>query len=218
MEVNYEVHDMPKIYSPFEREERNGGYYCTDTLNPGYGWVLNDDRVKAVEKLHGTNVSVLIDKGNILGVWNRENRVKPFSTDKRDHWIIQGIYESMRRGYIDQLPDGQWFGELIGPKIQGNPYDLDTWVWIPFETYSRRKLVYKSWGEYPKTYDSIVKWLQDGLLPLFYSKIHGCSFDRAEEEGAFTEGIVFTHTEPEEIDTDPYAKIRYDMFEEVDDD
>lgn len=201
------VNDMPKLDSPFVREERNSGYYVKDEINEGYEWVFESDSVIAVEKLDGTNVSVVIENGNITAVFNRKNRVAPFNKNKQ--FITKGLLNSLNRGYLN-LKDGQWYGELVGPKVQGNPYKLDEHLWIPFQSYSWRKLKYNSWGDYPKTFDAIKSWFDYGLIPLFYSKIHGVSFDEAMKE-CKPEGIVFTDTKTKKM-----AKLRYDMFEDID--
>lgn len=200
-----EVKDYPKLESPFVRKEVDGDYVVIDEVNQGYEWVFEDDDVLAVEKLHGTNVSVIIQDGHITGAWNRKNRVPFFSSDRGDQYIIQGIHEALNRGYIDRLTDGQHFGELIGEKFHGNPYDINGHLWVPFERL-KRTCSYRSWGEHPKTFGSINIWFRDNLIPLWYSKFHGMAFDEAMKEG-FVEGIVFHHPDGRK------AKLRRDMFD-----
>lgn len=200
-----EINDMPKIDSPFVRKEnKNGDYVITNEINEGYEWVFENDNVIACEKLDGTNVSVVIRDGHVTSVYNRKSRVPAFNSSKS--YITKGILNSMNRGYLN-LEDGQWYGELIGAKVRGNPYDLDEHLWIPFQRYSWKHLSYKSWNKYPKTFDNINKWFKDGLIPLFYSNIHGINFDEAKEK-CKPEGIVFTDPKTKKM-----AKLRYDMFE-----
>lgn len=199
------ITDMPKIESPFVREENeNGDYVVVNEISEGYEWVFESDRVVAIEKLHGTNVSCVIEQGSVTAVFNRKNRVPPYNTGKR--FITEGILNSMERNYLS-LKDGQWFGELVGPKVNGNPYDLEEHLWIPFQCYSWKHLKYKSWGNYPKDFETISRWFREELIPLFYSRIHGVSFDEAREDG-YVEGIVFTDPETMEM-----AKLRRDMFD-----
>jgi hypothetical protein len=191
--------DMPKLESPFVREtNKNGDYVVTREITEGYEWVFEDDSVRAVEKLHGTNVSVIIQAGAVMGVYNRTERI-PFITKGKSH-IIKGLLTAKERGYLE-LPDGQWFGELIGPKVNGNPYSLTEHVWIPFKTYSWDKLSYKSWGKYPKDFDSISGWFKE-LMPLFTLRKHG-----KESNKHYVEGVVFTHPDGR------MAKLRCDMFD-----
>ena len=187
---------MPKIHSPFIRKEIKGKYIVTDEIEEGYKWVFEDESVMAIEKLHGTNVSILIQDGVITSIWNRTERI-PFFNKGKIH-IIQGILESYRRGYMEFLPDGQHFGELIGEKVNGNPYKIQGHLWIPFETYSQNHLRYTSWGKYPKDFKTISEWFKE-LMPLFTRR-------RGDKEG-FVEGIVFTHPDGR------MAKLRRDMFD-----
>ena len=204
--TRYEAQNMPKLHSPFVREhDEDGNYVVIDEVNEGYEWVFEDDSVMAVEKLDGTNVSIIIEDGEIVEVWNRLNRIPYFS--KRGAFIMKGLINSYCRGYMDELEDGQHFGELVGPspKWNENKYDMDQRLWIPFSTYSREKLVYHSWGKYPKTYGSISRWFEEDLIPLFYAKMHGLKYETAKEEG-YVEGVVFTHPDGR------MAKLRRDMF------
>lgn len=186
--------DMPKLESPFVRKEINGAYIVTPEITERYEWVFDDPGVLAIEKLDGTNVSIIIENGQITSIWNRTNRIPFFCKGKRH--ILEGLLEAHERGYCD-LPNGQWFGELIGPKVNGNPYNLDKHVWIPFSTYAREHLAYKSWGKYPKTFESISEWFKT-LMPLYAMK-------KGDKEG-FVEGVVFTHPDGR------MAKLRKDMF------
>jgi len=193
------IHDMPKIESPFVRKEINGEYVVTDEIAEGYNWVFEDESVMAIEKLHGTNVSIFIKDGQITGIWNRTERI-PFFNKGKQH-IIMGILNSFGKGYMEFLEEGQHFGELIGPKVNGNPYKLTEHIWIPFESYGQKHLSYTCWGKYPKTFASISEWFKD-LMPLYCLRIHGRTEDKQ-----FVEGIVFTHPDGR------MAKLRCDMFD-----
>lgn len=197
------VKDMPKLECPFERVVNDKGeYVMVDKITPGYEWVFTDDNVMAIEKLHGTNVSIVIEGGVVVSIWNRTERIIPFVT-KGKHFIVEGLLESFKRGYLDLLGDGQHFGELIGPKVNGNPYKLKEHLWIPFETFCQKHLKYKAWGKYPKDFKTISEWFEKDLIPLYACMVQG-------EEGrknGFVEGIVFTHPK-----TGQMAKLRRDMF------
>ena len=188
---------MPKIESLFVRKMIDKNYVLTDEITEGYEWVFEDDSVMAIEKLHGTNVSIVIVEGTVTQIYNRTERI-PF-INKGKKWITEGLLNSKERGYLEFLGDGQFFGELIGKKVNGNPYNLDGHLWIPFDTFAQKHLRYKSWGKYPKNYQTISKWFKDDLLPLFSSM-------QGNREG-FVEGIVFTHPDGK------MAKLRRDMFE-----
>ncbi len=199
-----EIRDMPKIESPFVRVMKDGNYILTDEIAEGYEWVFEDDSVMAIEKLHGTNVSILIQDGIITSIWNRTERLPFFNKGKQ--YVIMGIMNSYSKGYMEFLPDGQHFGELIGPKVNGNPYQLKEHIWIPFETYGQKHLQYKCWGKYPKTFESIREWFKE-LMPLYNLRIHANKDNREEILKSFVEGIVFTHPDGR------FAKLRRDMFD-----
>jgi hypothetical protein len=193
------LEDMPKLESPFIRKEINGEYIVTPEINPGYEWVFTDESVMALEKLHGTNVSICIQDGTIVAVYNRTERI-PFFNKGKKH-IIEGVLNSYERGYMELLLDGQHFGELIGPKVNGNPYKLKEHLWIPFETFCQKHLRYKSWGKYPKDFETISNWFKE-LIPLYACMVQG----EGGRKTGFVEGIVFTHPDGR------MAKLRKDMF------
>ncbi len=190
------IQDMPKIECPFVRKEINGKYVVIDETAEGYNWVFTDESVMAIEKLHGTNVSITIVEGTVTAVFNRTERI-PFIT-KGKKWIIEGLLNSKERGYLELLGDGQHFGELIGEKVNGNPYKIEGHLWIPFNTFCQKHLRYKSWGRYPKDFKTISEWFKE-LLPLY-------SLMKGNKKG-FVEGIVFTHPDGR------MAKLRKDMFD-----
>jgi hypothetical protein len=192
------INDMPKLECPFVREEIDGNYIVTDNVAEGYEWVWGPE-VMAIEKLHGTNVSILIQDGVIVSCWNRTERILFFNKGKK--YIIEGLLNSFERGYMEFLGDGQHFGELIGPKVNGNPYKLKEHLWIPFETFAHKHLKYKSWGKYPKDFKTISEWFEKDLIPLY-----ACMQGEDGRKTGFVEGVVFTHPDGR------MAKLRRDMF------
>ena len=192
------IRDMEKIECPFIRKLMpNGDYIVTPEINPGYEWVFEDESVMAIEKLHGTNVSIVIQEGTVISVFNRTERIPFINKGKR--YITEGVLNAKEKGYLEFLGDGQHFGELIGPKINGNPYKLDTHLFIPFSGFCQKHLKYKCWGKYPKTFESIREWFKE-LMPLYASM-------QGDREKGFVEGIVFTHPDGR------MAKLRRDMFD-----
>jgi hypothetical protein len=88
------IRDMPKLESPFVRMMIGGHYVVTPEVTAGCEWVFEggEDEVLATEKLDGTDVSVVIEGGEIKSVWNRSARVPFFGSGKR--FIIEGLIES----------------------------------------------------------------------------------------------------------------------------
>ncbi|MFH1275817.1 MAG: RNA ligase family protein [Candidatus Woesearchaeota archaeon] len=190
-----EIKNMPKLESPFVRKMVENNYLVTNEIVKGMEWVFEDESVMAIEKLHGTNVSIVIQEGVVTQIYNRTERIQFINKNKR--WITEGILTSKGKGYLEFLGDGQHFGELIGPKVNANPYKLTEHIWIPFTAYAQKHLRYKSWGKYPKDFETISEWFKE-LMPLFTMK-------RGDKEG-FVEGVVFTHPDGR------MAKLRKDMF------
>jgi len=229
------VKDMPKLHSPFARRMINRHYVCIPEIEKiydtpegkiigshlvelgknladykvvgDYSWVFEDPLVIATEKLDGTDVSIIIENGVITSVWNRTQRIPPYNKGKK--FITEAILNSIERDYCD-LPDGQWWGEVIGPKLAGNPYTLDEHLWIPFKTYAQEHLRYTSWGKHPKTFDSISGWLKT-LMPIYSLRINGKDSKNPDinpktGKPHYAEGIVFVHPDGR------MAKLRKDMF------
>lgn len=190
------IEDMPKLKSLFIRKEINGRFIVTNEIDEDCKWVFEDESVLAVEKLDGTNVSIIIENGKITRIFNRTSEVPFFNTGKRH--LIEAVQNAYERGYCN-FTDGQYFGEVIGPKVQGNPYKLDYHIWLPFDTVVKKNFAYKSWGKYPKTFEAISEWFKD-LMPLYYMSLH-------KGEQGFVEGIVFHHLDGR------MAKLRRDMFD-----
>lgn len=193
-----EIQEMPKLECPFVRRKNDKGrYVVVNEINPGFEWVFDDPKTMAIEKLHGENVSIHKNVWGIIdGIWSRGRQIQFFSLEGRT--IIDGLLNSFGRGYMEFLPPGQHFGELIGPGSQGNAYKIDKPLWIPFKTYAQKNLRYESWGKYPKTFESISEWFKT-LMPLYCGHVGSSS--------KFVEGVVFTHPDGR------MAKLRIDMFD-----
>lgn len=220
------VKSFPKLHAPFHRTGDIGDKRLTEDVKDGYEWVFNQaESVKAVEKLDGENVGVKFDEEfNPVGIYRRDGaRGDPAENgydltavpkwDENEAHYTEGLANSFDRGWIDYIDSpGLAWGELVGPRLQGNRYDLDKHYWVPFE-YARERLVYESYGKHPTGYDALRQWLLEfELNPLFYRKMNGgIPFDQAKEEST-VEGVVFTHPEPDRIDGPGMAKLRPDMF------
>ena len=205
------VSDFPKLNAPFVRADNESGEYVVENqINDGYEWVFEDDSVRAVEKIDGANASIVLgEHGDVDSVYSRMgtddiNRIQTFGSNYP--FIIKGVLNAIKRDWLQDLEKGtQHYGEIVGPKVNGNPYDLNEHIFVPFE-YLYKNVHYESWGDYPKTFSEISGWFENGLIPLFYSRMHDIPFDELPED-AFVEGIVFTHPDGRK------AKLRRDMFD-----
>ena len=195
--------DFPKVYCPFIRQifpvsqsqwKRCGRryqlkkpevYLAVNRINPGYEWVFEDPNTIAVEKLDGTNVKVMMEQGRIAAIQNRKNVIDPNLVAKGPRFIIDGIVNAAMN---NKLPlDGQHVGEVIGPKLQGNPYQLDNHEWFDFER-SITELRYTSFEKHERTYENWSSWFENHLHSRLFLK-------RARKTGSservFAEGVIF---------------------------
>lgn len=217
--------DFPKLQCPFIRQtfkvnveqwKAHGSslnlrepvvYLAVNRVNPGYEWVFEDPDTIAVEKLNGSNVKILTEGGRLVAVQNRLNVIDPLQILKGKTFIIEGIFRAIGKGYVK--PDGEQAGELIGPKLQGNPYRLDMHEWYPFEK-AISSLAYRSFLEHERTFDNWSAWFKDWLVSRFYTKQ---SAKGAEKDTVMAEGVVFTNLKRKAANLSWMAKLRRDMFD-----
>lgn len=189
--------DMPKLQSPFIRKEIDGQYIVTPEINPEYQWVFDEPAVKAIEKLDGTNVSIVVERGEVTQIFNRTNKVSFWSGSP----IVSCLLNSSEKRWLN-FQDGQYFGEAVGQKIQGNPLNLKDRLWMPYEL-AEKKLMYTSFYQHERTFENWSSWFKDYLFSLMAQQY---SIDK--EKKVFAEGVVFYH--PDGI---RMAKLRRDMFD-----
>ena len=180
--------DFPKLESPFKRKyfpisEEDFNKYrrkynlrspslklVTPEVEEGYEWVFEDDNTIATEKLDGTNISISLDpKGNIASVRNRKNPILLFNIHKVDTRFVEGLMNAIDRKYLTKCNNDTYFGELVGPKLQGNMYNLQKHVWYPFFK-AVESLKYKSFHKYERTFDNLSFWFKGYLYSIFYAR------------------------------------------------
>jgi hypothetical protein len=216
--------DFPKLECPFKRKifqvekeswKKHGrslglrqpeAYLVVDEVNPGYEWVFEDPDTTAVEKLDGTNVKILTENGRLIVVQNRLNVIDPLQVIKGKSFIIEGIFQGIDKGYV--LENGEQVGEVIGPKLQGNPYKLDVHLWYPFQK-AIAHLSYRSFHEYERTFDNWSAWFKNHLVSRFHTKN---TSKMANAEKVMAEGVVFYNLKRKAESKSWRAKLRRDMF------
>jgi hypothetical protein len=197
--------DFPKVECPFIRVLNSKDQYLViDKVNPGFEWVFDDPDTFAVEKLDGTNVKLKTEHGRLVALQNRMNVIDPLQIIKGKAFIIEGIFLSIQKGYV--LTEGEQAGEVIGPKLQGNPYQLQNHLWYPFEK-AIAHLRYKSFENHDRTFENWSSWFKDHLKSLFHSKLVGY------ENASMAEGVIFYNLKRKAEGKSHLAKLRRDMFE-----
>lgn len=217
--------DFPKIQCPFIRQtfkvdveqfKKHGSslklrepkvYLAVNRINPGYEWVFDDSETIAVEKLDGTNVKILTEKGRLIAVQNRKNPIDLLQVMKGKTFIMEAIFQSIGKEYVKE--NGEQTGEVIGPKVQGNPYKLDVHEWYPFER-AVAVLQYRSFYEHERNFDNWSSWFKDGLVSRYFTK-RASKLGLAEK--VLAEGIVFYNLKRKAEGKTYMAKLRRDMFE-----
>jgi len=209
-------HDMPKLEAPFERQEIDGRHVCIPKIQEGYRWVFTES--EAVEKLDGTNVSIEITGKHISTIRNRLNLINIWQVGKTH--FTEGILKAIEKGHFSEnQEDGIYFGELIGEKLQGNPYKIPGHLWLPLNVI-KVKYTYKFWQKdilpslRDKTDEQIFEEVSSafkGLWSLLKRRTMPTNGPiKVDEslgfEGYTAEGMVFYSPNGE------MAKLRRDMF------
>jgi hypothetical protein len=216
--------DFPKICCPFIRQtfkvdheqfKAHGSkyglrtpevYLVVDRINPGYEWVFDDPETFAVEKLNGTNIKIKTEQGRLVALQNRKNIIDPLQIIKGKLFLIEGVVNSAVRDLVRE--DGEQAGELIGPKLQCNPYMLDYHLWYPFDK-AIKDLRYKSFDEHARNFENWSVWFKDFLLSRFVIKKTKIG---AEKPKVFAEGVVFYNLKRKSENKLWMAKLRRDMY------
>ncbi len=143
------------------------------------------------------------ESGRLIALQNRKNILDPLQIMKGKSFIVEGVFMAIQKGYVeDNLEQA---GEVIGPKLQGNPYQLQTHIWYPFEK-AIKHLKYRSFHEHERSLDNFSAWFKDHLKSLFHTKLVG--YENAE----FAEGVIFYNLKRKAENKSYMAKLRRDMF------
>lgn len=220
------LNDFPKLECPFVRKtyqidkedfKRYGSklllrtpevYLVTPTISEGYDWVITDKNAIATEKLDGTNISLNVERDKITRIQNRKNIVDLWNIKGTDFRITEGVMHAVGKGYLEQ---GIQYGECIGPKLQGNPYELPHHLWYPFNK-AKDNLKYKSFHNHERGFYEFSDWFLYYLKSIFYCRYHKIPLSEMNTNSKvpFAEGVVFYNLE------DPskprMAKLRRDMY------
>lgn len=200
-----QIIDFQKIKSPFVRKHNEkGDYVVTPEIEPGYEWIF-ENGVRAVDKLHGTNICVHFKEGKVVAIDNRTTRIlqEPIEISGKNEGaknrFILGILNSSERGWLEHFDTEAVYGELIGPAINTNLHETPYPLFVPF-SYLYDRCHWRSWvnNKYPKTFDSISEW---------FKSLNSLFTDRVFKKQVLAEGLVFYHPDGR------MAKLRRDMYD-----
>ena len=204
---NCDPEDFKKYRSLYNIRNRKPVLYLViNEINPGYEWVLEDSETFCTEKLNGTNIQISVENNHIVHVQNRLNTVDLLELKTGFEQIPSGIFYSVGKGYFKG--DGEHAGELVGPKLQGNPYKLLHHEYYPFPK-AISELRYKSFHSHERNFDNWSNWFKSYLFSLFYAKRHKIKIDKSIQ----AEGVVFYNLKRKAGGKISWmAKLRRDMF------
>ncbi|MBF0362212.1 MAG: hypothetical protein HQK49_14445 [Oligoflexia bacterium] len=181
-------------------------YLVVNKINPGFEWVFEDADTFAVEKLDGTNVKIKVENGRLIAVQNRKNVIDPLQILKGKTFLMEGIFKAIDKEYVKD--NCEQVGEILGPKLQANPYKLLYHEWYPFER-AIEVLRYTSFDKHERNFDNWSSWFKDFLRSRYYMKLHKCQL----EESVFAEGVIFYNLKRRAENKSWMAKLRRNMFD-----
>lgn len=153
---------MRKIKTIFERDWERTKVVVNKYVDPMIVEQLKT--AKATEKLDGTNIRITLRSGLVVRVEKRRN---PDKIQKQkgitEPWYVDAdryspedkyIFEAVDSMEVYPHPDGEWSGEALGPKIQGNPLNLDHHVVVLFSLGMA-----PVFEDVPTDFDGLKEWL-----------------------------------------------------------
>jgi hypothetical protein len=151
---------MEKIPTTFERDwAGNRGVIDLLVVDPA-----KLATAVATEKLDGTNVRLTVRNHVLVRVEKRRNPDKQQKAQGiTEPWYVDAdetssddryIWEAARNTDLTAVPDGEWSGEAIGPRIQGNPLKLEKHVVVLF-SLGRAPVLERV----PTTFEELKSWL-----------------------------------------------------------
>lgn len=185
--------EFSKMFPPFIRDLDTD--LCQPTIATGWEWCFDPSKCYVLEKLNGTNVKLEVVEG-VLTVWVRNQNSKAYieaTLNNPDYkYILQGVANLIAKRK-KRLSDGTRFGELVGEKLQGNPYKMEGHIWLEFTPFKDGVEVYR---DHPQTdfFEDWKTWILQ-LKSLYNPEVE-------------SEGVIFLNKETGEM-----AKLRKDMFD-----
>lgn len=186
-------------------------YLVTPEIAEGFSWVIDDKYTTAIEKLDGSNVGLVVENNRIVHIQNRKNSIDMYQINGGRAHYVEGIMYAIGKDYVE---NGIRYGEVLGPKLQSNPYKLPMHLWYPFKL-AQKHLLYKSFHNHERGFWQFSDWFRSFLKSIFYSRYHKIPLSDmfTNPEVPFAEGIVFYNQEISQIPDKPrMAKLRRNMF------
>jgi hypothetical protein len=192
---------MKKIPTLFERDVYNPRFVTDRWGRPFEGIPLD---WYATEMLDGANVRLTVRSHQLVRVEKRRNPSKQQKADGiTEPWYLDASEDDPSDEYLllaaqgtrfDHVPDGSWEAEALGPKIQGNPLNLESYRCVIFSLGLAPRF-----AEVPTSFDGLYHFLR--TCESLYSPNY------------LIEGLVFYNTNHLGGRDTPVAKIRRRDFD-----
>lgn len=151
---------MNKIKTIFERDWE-GDRTVIDQLAVDFDFA----NAVATEKLDGMNVRLTVRNKMLVRLEKRRNPDKRQKAQGiEDPWYIDAdeyspedkyLFEAAANTDLEDIQDGEWSGEALGPSIQGNTLKLDSHRVVLFSCGKAPIL-----SDVPTTYEELKSWLK----------------------------------------------------------
>lgn len=153
------AHYYQKIVSPWKRTDPKSKTVNTEVFSDEYIEMLKDIKWIGTEKIDGENLNFYYD-GNHVSYFGHTD--KSIFTNEEKSWLDSLITPEFESIFEQVFGDKEAMvhGELLGPKIQSNLYDVDDFKFYVFDIYNKTDGVF---------------WKQESVD--FYAKQFG--FERA---------------------------------------
>jgi ATP-dependent RNA circularization protein (DNA/RNA ligase family) len=137
------MHNYHKIQAPFKRTTAKDVLIDENVYSDCYISMLSNITWLGTEKIDGMNLNLCYD-GNHLSVKGHTDKTM-FSQEQID-WFDRFLTPELEQMFEQYYGEEEviFHGEFVGPKIQGNLYNLDDYKFIVFDIYSVTKDVYYS--------------------------------------------------------------------------
>jgi hypothetical protein len=155
---------MRKIKTIFDRDWK-GNRKVTDTPIIDMNILRN---AVATEKLDGMNVRVTVRLGIAVRLEKRRN---PNKAQKdmgiTEPWYVDAdpvspsdkhLFSALENTNLSDIPDGEHSAEALGPKIQGNPLNLDKNTIFFFSIPAEREKI--TFSDVPLSFEELGEWLK----------------------------------------------------------
>lgn len=166
---------MRKIPTLYERNNRSGFVIDVRSQFAPTATQMREERIIATEKIDGANVRLTVRSETLVRLEARRN---PDKTQKKagivDPWYRDAgppstsdkwLWEAALNTPLAGVPDGEWSGEAIGEKIQGNPLGIEGHRVILFSLVPWKEFISpevelpQSFDRVPHDYADLAFWL-----------------------------------------------------------